>query len=119
MLFTLDEFVSYLPDSAANPDRAQLMLDLTQAVVYDEVSQAIADSSLVAKAVGLEVAARAYRNTEGYSMESVDDYTYRRDSSTRMAGVYLTEAERSQLQRLNPTPLRRVRSVQLRKTGLT
>jgi hypothetical protein len=117
-LFTLVELASYLPETASNPTRALLLSDLTAAVVYAEVPQAVADASLVAKAVGLEVAARAYRNSEGFSMESVDDYTYRRDASTRAAGVYLTGDEKARLQQLVATPHNRVRSVKLRRTVL-
>jgi hypothetical protein len=113
VLITLSELASYLPDSAANPARAQLLVDLTTAVVYAELPQAVADVSLVAKAVALEVAARAYRNSDGFTMESVDDYTYRRDSSTRAAGVYVTGEERVMLQRLQ-TPRTRVRSLKFR-----
>lgn len=117
-LFSLDDLVSYLPDSASNPARAELIAELTEAVVYAEVPSVVADASLVAKAVGLEVAARAYRNAEGYSFESVDDYSYRRDSGTRAAGVYLTGDERAQLQKLTATPRARVRSVKLRRSPL-
>lgn len=113
MLITLSELASYLPDSAANPTRAQLLIDLTAAVIYAEVPQATADASLVAKAVALEVAARAFRNSEGFTMERVDDYTYRRDTATRAAGVYVTGEERVQLQRL-AAPRTRVRSLRMR-----
>ena len=114
MLFTLDELVAYLPDTASNPERAELLSDLTAATVYEEVPQAVADVSLVAKAVGLEVAARAYRNSEGFAMESVDDYTYRRDTATRSAGVYLTGDEKARLRQLTATPRPRVRSMKLK-----
>jgi hypothetical protein len=112
-LLSVAELASYLPDTASNPTRAQLLVDLTTAVIYAEVPQAIADPSLVAKAVALEVAARAYRNSDGFSSESVDDYTYRRDSATRAAGVYVTGEERVMLQRLQ-TPRTRVRSLKFR-----
>lgn len=49
------------------------------------------------KAITLEVAARGIRNSEGYSSETIDDYTYRRAEGTREAGVYLTPAEREEL----------------------
>lgn len=113
MLITLDELASYLPDTAQNPGRAQLLVDLTMAVIYAEIPQLVADESLVAKAVALEVAARAYRNSDGFQMEKVDDYTYRRDTSTRAAGVYVTGEERVMLQRLQ-APRTRVRSLRLR-----
>lgn len=116
MLIHLDELVAYLPDAAGDPARAQLMIDLAAALVYSEVSVAVADASLLAKGVALEVAARALRNVEGYSMESVDDYTYRRDPRTRAPGVYLTSDERATLQKLNPAPRPRGRSMKLRAT---
>ena len=49
------------------------------------------------RAITLEVAARAVRNPNGASSETVDDYTYRLPSETRQAGVYLTDAERAEL----------------------
>jgi len=51
-------------------------------------------------AITLEVAARAFRNPHGYSSETIDDYTYRRDAETRQAGVYLTAAEFAELSSL-------------------
>ena len=114
-MFTLEELASYLPETAENPERAQLLADLTLGLIYTVIPQQTADGSLVAKAVGLEVAARAYRNADGYSSETVDDYTYRRDAATRSAGVYLTADERSTLLSLDTSTARsRVRSVRLR-----
>ena len=49
------------------------------------------------KTITLEVAARAVRNPNGYSSETVDDYTYRLPTESRAAGVYLTPAERAEL----------------------
>lgn len=114
MLISLEELAAYLPDAGVDEGRAQLLVDLAVALVYSEVDQTVADVSLLAKGVALEVAARAYRNAEGYSMESVDDYTYRRDTSTRTPGIYLTIDERATLQKLNPLPRERVRSRVLR-----
>lgn len=118
MLFTQDELASYLPDAASDPDRAELLSELAMAVVYSEVPEETADSSLVAKGVALEVTARAFRNVEGFTMESVDDYTYRRPAQAQTAGVYLTPEERAALQKLNPAPRARARSVKLRAGGL-
>lgn len=115
-MFTLDELSAYLPDSAENPERAELLRDLTLGLIYSVVPQATADGSMVAKSVGLEVAARAYRNVDGYLSESVDDYTYRRDPKSRAAGVYLTGEERATLNSLSATPLR-IRSRKLRSIG--
>lgn len=116
-LLTLDELVSYLPDAADDEGRAQLLIDLTGALVYSEVAQAVADGSLLAKGVALEVAARAFRNADGFIVESVDDYTYRRDPKTRAPGVYLTGEERATLQKLNTTRRPRGRSIKLRAPG--
>lgn len=113
-MFTLDELFAYLPDTAANEERATLLRDLTLGVIYAVVPPALADQSLVAKAIGLEVAARAFRNADGYTSESVDDYTYRRGTKTGDAGVYLTGEERTQLLAMTETPRARVRSVRLR-----
>lgn len=114
MLFTLDELASYLPETAENPDRAQLLADLATGLIYETVPQAVADASSRATAIALEVTARAYRNADGYSSETVDDYTYRRDAATRSPGVYLTPDERATLLRLDSATARpRVRSVRL------
>lgn len=114
-MFTIEELAAYLPETAENEERALLLSDLAHALIYTIVTPVVANVSLVAKAVGLEVAARAYRNADGYSSETVDDYTYRRDAATRSAGVYVTADERSTLLGLSPDTARpRVRSVRLR-----
>ena len=114
-MFTLDELAAYLPETAENPERALLLSDLTHGVIYGVISPEVASGSLVAKAVALEVASRAYRNADGYSSETVDDYTYRRDAATRSAGVYLTADEKSTLLALDSSTARpRTRSVRLR-----
>lgn len=114
-MFTLDELAAYLPETAADPERALLLRDLTLGVVYSVITPTVADPSMIAKAVGLEVAARAFRNVEGFSSETVDDYTYRRDAATRSPGVYLTADERSTLLALSPDTARpRIRSLRLR-----
>ncbi len=113
-MFTLEELAAYLPETSSNPTRAALIRDLTLGLVYSVFPEADADGSWVAKGIGLEVAARAYRNADGYSSETVDDYTYRRDADTRAAGVYLTSDERARLVSLTDPPRSRVRSVRLR-----
>lgn len=50
-----------------------------------------------AKAITLEIAARAVRNPEGFAYERGDDYGYGLPSDTRHAGVYLTDSERAEL----------------------
>jgi hypothetical protein len=113
-VFTLDELASYLPEAAADEERATLLRDLTVGLIYTVIPQADADASIVAKGIALEVAARAYRNVDGYSSETVDDYTYRRDAATRSPGVYLTGEERALLRQLTATPRARTRSRRLR-----
>lgn len=113
-MFTIEELYSYLPDAKTNPERAELLRDLTLGLIYELIPSAVANVSLVAKGVGLEVAARAFRNADGYQMESIDDYTYRRDSKTRSPGVYLTGDERAALTALTASPGSRVRSVKLK-----
>jgi hypothetical protein len=113
-MFTIGELASYLPETADNPIRAGLIRDLTLGVVYEVLPQAYADASPVAKAIGLEVAARAFRNADGYTSESVDDWTGRREGSRGEPGVYLTAGERSRLATIADGASRpRVRSVQL------
>ena len=115
-MFTLDELASYLPETANDPGRAGLLRDLTLGLIGRTIGPTPSDpdAATVVKAIGLEVAARAFRNADGYSSETVDDYTYRRDAGTRAAGVYLTPDERAQLLDLAGTPRAKVRSVRLR-----
>lgn len=115
MLFTDDELASYPGVEGIPLGTLELLRDLAEARIYAVLPQSIADASIVAKGIALEVVARAYRNPGGYSSETVDDYTYRRDTATRSAGVYLTADERAELGSLNPDSVKpRVRSVQLR-----
>ena len=116
-MFTLGELASYLQVDAVNPATGTLLLDLTTGLVLDVAGNAAADNPRV-KPIALEVAARAYRNANGYASETVDDYTYRRASATQEAGVYLTDAERATLLALrNGTASRSVRSVKMRSAS--
>lgn len=112
-LFTADELAAYPGTEGISDATAELLQDLAEGLIYDLVPQGTADASMQAKGIALEVVARAYRNPGGYSSETVDDYTYRRDAATRSAGVYLTPEERALLSALTATPRRRVRSVRL------
>lgn len=112
-LFTADELAAYPGTEGISAETAELLQDLAEGLIYDLVPAATADASMQAKGIALEVVARAYRNPGGYSSETVDDYTYRRDAATRSAGVYLTPEERALLSALTATPRRRVRSVRL------
>lgn len=88
-----DDLTSYLRQPDAD---VTLWVELANGIVSDVVGTLDPVPTRV-KAVTLEVAARAYRNPNGYSSETIDDYTYRRDVDTRQAGVYLTAAEASEL----------------------
>lgn len=113
MLFSTDELASYLGE-AIDSDRGSLIHGLAVDLVYSVVPPAIADASTEAVSIGLEVAARAIRNANGYALERIDDYTYQRPQATQAAGIYLTEDERSRLLWLASGKTRkRVRSVRL------
>lgn len=90
------ELTSYLRQPGAD---VALYVELANGIVGELVGNADTIPTRV-KAITLEVAARAYRNPNGYSSETVDDYTYRRDADTRQAGVYLTNAEAAEVLRL-------------------
>ena len=87
------DLTSYLRDDTAE---VTLYVELANGIVTDLVGTLVTIPTRV-RAITLEVAARAYRNPNGYSSETIDDYTYRRDADTRQAGVYLTAAERAEL----------------------
>lgn len=115
MLFTDDELASYPGAEGITPETTQLLRRLAQARIYALVPPEIADTSDVAAGIGMEVVARAYRNSEGYATESIDDWTGRRGSVAGLPGVYLTDQERADLLRLLPETSRSsVRSVRLR-----
>jgi hypothetical protein len=113
MINSLD-LAAYLPEVVNNTERADLLLGLTLDLIYDVVPPALADPSPRVKVIALEVAARAYRNADGYAVERVDDYSYQRPATTQEAGVYLTDSERAILTAIavGKTP-RRVRSVRM------
>lgn len=116
-MFTLDELASYLQVDAVNPATGALLLDLTEGLVLDVVGVAASGNPRV-KPIALEVAARAYRNANGYASETVDDYTYRRATATQEAGVYLTDTERATLLAVKGgTVSRTVRSVKMRSAS--
>jgi hypothetical protein len=115
MLFDDDELASYPGTEGITADMAALLRDLAEARILAVIPQEIALDSVIVKGIALEMVARAFRNPGGFSSETVDDYTYRRDGATRSAGVYLTGDERAELLKLNPDlPRSRARSVRLR-----
>lgn len=56
------------------------------------------DAALV-KGVTVEVVLRKFRNPEGKSEEQIEDYRYRRDTSTASGSMYLTAEELALLRR--------------------
>lgn len=94
-VITEAELVSYLRLSAPDASTA-LFVMLTNGLIED-IAGTLTPVPTRVKTIALEVAARAYRNPEGYASESIDDYTYRRPTETRSAGIYLTGAEASEL----------------------
>lgn len=100
-IITTADLASYLRDATVTNDGgAALYVDLANGLVTEAGGAPLLlldPLPIRVKAITLEVAARAWRNPNGFSSETVDDYTYRRDSDTRAAGVYLTDAERAEL----------------------
>lgn len=96
-IITVSDLASYLDDKALTTSpAAALKVRLANGLVSDALGTTTSPPSRVT-AITLEVAARSVRNPEGYSSETIDDYTYRRDAETRQAGVYLTSDERDEL----------------------
>ena len=98
-VITSTELASYLRE--ANPDTAalDLLVELSNGIV-SEVTGDLTPIPTRVKAITLEVAARAYRNPDGYATESIDDWRGGRPAETAAAGVYLTESETATLNRL-------------------
>lgn len=96
-IISTDDLASYLRTTFNPADSAPgLIVGMANGIVR-EVIGALNPVPTRAFSITLEVAARAWRNPNGYSSETVDDYTYRRDADTRQAGVYLTDDERAEL----------------------
>jgi hypothetical protein len=96
-IIVIEDLASYLgDDTVAGDGRAQMIVNLANGLVSDVVGESATVTTKM-QSVVLEVSARAFRNPEGYSSETIDDYTYRRDAETRRAGVYLTSTELSDL----------------------
>lgn len=91
------DLASYLREPEADYDVLDLLVGLANGIVSDALGNPEGDPSTKARSITLEVAARAYRNPDGYSSETVDDYTYRLPEDARRAGVYLTATEAAEL----------------------
>lgn len=100
-IITTTDLASYLRESNLDEAAAGLYVELANGLVSDITGDLTAPYPAVVRAVALEVAARAYRNPEGATSETIDDYTFRRDGSTSQGGVYVTAEERSRLSRLS------------------
>jgi hypothetical protein len=93
----IDDLAAYLNDNTVTTSvNAALIVELANQLVSDITGDQTTPPARV-RAITFEVAARAFRNPEGYSSETIDDYTYRRDAETRRAGVYVTPSEREEL----------------------
>ena len=112
-IIDLEDLASYLRDPSANDQANALIVELANGIVGEAAPSLVAPFPTRVRAITLEVAARAYRNPNGYSSETVDDYTYRRDADTRAAGVYLTDAERAELGVIAGGGIRHAGSIQV------
>lgn len=94
---TLSEFASFLQVDVDTATANLVLLDLAQGQIVDEIG--LRDPwPATAKAVALSAAKRAYVNPDGASTETVGG-TVVAFSDGNM-GVFLTEEERSRLQRV-------------------
>ena len=111
-IITSGDLASYLRIDPTSAD-LDLLVELANGIVSEAAPAMVTPYSTRARAITLEVAARAYRNPEGYTSETVDDYTYRRDAGTGSAGVYLTDSERAEIVGLSGVTVRRVGSIRV------
>jgi hypothetical protein len=94
---TLEEFASFLQEDLDTATANLVLLDLAQGQIIDEIG-ARDPWPATAKAVALSAAKRAYVNPEGASSETVGGITTAYTDGNM--GVFLTEDERSRLQRV-------------------
>ena len=97
------DLASYL--RMGSPDATVALFAGMASDLVEDVTGTLGTVPTRVKAIALEVAARAYRNPNGYSSETIDDYTYSRDTDTRQAGVYLTATEAAELATFTGTAL--------------
>lgn len=97
-IITPGELVSYLPADVdtSNAERVDMLVEFANGLVTDLIGEQTS-YSWRARAITLEIAARPLRNPNGYSSETVDDYTYRLPTAVREAGIYATADERAEL----------------------
>lgn len=101
-LVTLADFGTWVGEDLTGDQQAAMILDAASALVRAEARRTWTDDSgtLVdvpeqVRTITLEVAARRWRNPEGYTSETDGDYTYRMDDA--QASLYLTDIEREML----------------------
>lgn len=97
-IINVTELASYLRESDLDGSAA-LHVELANGIVSEVIGD-LDPLPVRVKAITLEVAARAYRNPEGWASEAIDDWSGRRSNATADGGVYLTPWERSDLLRL-------------------
>lgn len=104
-LVTLTEFGVWVGDDLAGDQQAEMVLASASALVRAEARRTwttedgqLSDVPDQVRTIVLEVAARRWRNPEGYTSETDGDYTYRQEAET--ASLYLLDAERDILARL-------------------
>lgn len=110
-IITDADLASYLGDDIT--ERMSFVRQLANDLVSELLPASFTGRPARLVAITLEVAARAVRNPGGYSSETVDDYTYRRDADTRQAGIYLTASERAEVLGLAGGKASSVRSIRL------
>lgn len=98
-LFTSDDLAAYPGGpSSLSPVQFALLRELVEGELLDALPDAsVSTWPASARAVALEVAARAWRNREGLSSWTVDDVTKRREVSAERLGIYLTDDEVARL----------------------
>lgn len=94
---TVAELSMYLQQTVDSPT-ATFLLDLTEGLIVERIGAVSSPAPAAVKALTLEVAGRAYVNPSRNSMETIDDYTWRKDPPAAW-GVYLLEDE---VRRLRP-----------------
>lgn len=109
-IIVASDLASYLRDPDISVDDSDVVLRLANGIVEEQLSGSQITPRV--EAITLEVAARAYRNPQGFSSETTDDYTYRREAETRRAGVYLTDSEKTELRSI-AAPLGTLHTVDL------
>ncbi len=93
-LITVPELASYLRDTFVSGAGADLIVELADGLVSEAVGVVPVPVPTRIRAIAFEVAARAWRNPDGYLSESIDDYTFR---TAGQVGVHLTSGERAEL----------------------